>query len=72
MPNQEGSRLTPSVISILPDSDQVTVGQAALSNLETQPQQVIYSVKRFIGRTFRDQWVQHDQTHVTYDIQEVI
>lgn len=69
--NQEGDRLTPSVVMFDTQTNQPIVGKSALSCITTHPSQVIYSVKRFIGCTFRDERVRNDQTQVTYTIEEV-
>ena len=54
-----------------PQTRQPIVGKSALSGITSHPSQVIYSVKRFIGCTFRDERVRNDQTQVTYSIEEV-
>jgi molecular chaperone DnaK len=69
--NQEGDRLTPSVVMFDTQTNQPIVGKSALSCITSHPGQVIYSVKRFIGCTFRDERVRIDQTQVTYTIEEV-
>ncbi len=69
--NREGDRITPSVVMFDPQSSQPIVGKSALSCITSHPSQVIYSVKRFIGCTFRDERVRNDQTQVTYSIEEV-
>ncbi|MFB2976682.1 Hsp70 family protein [Microseira sp. BLCC-F43] len=69
--NCEGDRITPSVVKFDPQTRQPIVGKSALSCITSHPGQVIYSVKRFIGCTFRDERVRNDQTQVTYSIEEV-
>jgi molecular chaperone DnaK len=69
--NQEGDRITPSVVMFDPQTRQPIVGKSALGCITSHPGQVIYSVKRFIGCTFRDERVRNDQTQVTYSIEEV-
>jgi molecular chaperone DnaK len=68
--NSEGDRITPSVVMFDTQTNQSLVGKSALSFANTHPSQVIYSVKRFIGCTFRDERVRDDQTQVTYTIEE--
>ncbi len=68
--NQEGDRLTPSVVTFDPETGKCVVGRTAIARMVTRPSEVVYSVKRFIGRTFRDEWVSYDQQHVTYSIEE--
>lgn len=69
--NSEGDRLTPSVVMFDSQTNQPIVGKSALGFITTHPSQVIYSVKRFMGCTFRDERVRIDQTQVTYTIAEV-
>lgn len=69
--NQEGERLTPSVVMFDSQTRQPIVGKSALLCITSHPSQVIYSVKRFIGCTFRDERVHYDQEQVTYSIKEV-
>ena len=69
--NSEGDRLTPSVVMFDTQSSQPIVGKSALDCITNHPSQVIYSVKRFIGRTFCDERVRDDQTQVTYTIEEL-
>src|SRR3989338_417753 len=49
--NEEGSRLTPSVVAYQNDG-QILVGQPAKRQAITNPERTIYSIKRFMGRKF--------------------
>ncbi len=51
--NQEGDRLTSSVVMFDTQTNQSIVAKSALSSIISHPGQVIYSVKRFIGCNFR-------------------
>jgi molecular chaperone DnaK len=53
IPNEEGSRLTPSVVA-WDDKGEVLVGQIARRQAITNPENTIYSAKRFIGRRFEE------------------
>lgn len=68
--NQEGDRLTPSVVMFDTVAQASVVGRAAIERMIEQPANVAYSVKRFIGRTFSDTQVSQDQKNVTYTIEE--
>src|SRR3984885_2304293 len=49
--NEEGGRLTPSVVAF-DDKGEVLVGTIARRQAITNPENTIYSVKRFMGRKF--------------------
>ncbi|HEV3004043.1 MAG TPA: molecular chaperone DnaK [Pirellulales bacterium] len=49
IPNQEGNRLTPSVVAFTEKGD-VLVGEPARRQAVTNPTRTIYSIKRFMGR----------------------
>ena len=49
IPNSEGGRTTPSVVSFLKDGSHV-VGQVAKRQSITNPEHTVYSIKRFMGR----------------------
>jgi molecular chaperone DnaK len=71
LPNSEGDNLTPSVVMFSKEASTPVVGKSALSFVTSHPGQFIYSVKRFMGCTFRDERVRTDQAQVTYNIEEV-
>jgi molecular chaperone DnaK len=47
--NEEGSRITPSVVAFAKDGERL-VGQVAKRQAITNPEKTIYSIKRFMGR----------------------
>ncbi|MCA2979963.1 MAG: molecular chaperone DnaK [Myxococcaceae bacterium] len=49
--NEEGHRITPSVVAYSKDGERL-VGQVAKRQAITNPERTIYSVKRFMGRRF--------------------
>ena len=51
--NEEGSRITPSVVAFTKDGERL-VGQVAKRQSITNPERTIYSVKRFMGRRFNE------------------
>src|SRR3954466_7140746 len=51
--NEEGGRLTPSVVA-WDDKGEVLVGQIARRQAITNPENTVYSAKRFIGRRFEE------------------
>lgn len=51
IPNQEGARTTPSVVGITKTGDRL-VGQVAKRQAVTNPENTVYSVKRFMGHRY--------------------
>ncbi|MFQ5458655.1 MAG: molecular chaperone DnaK, partial [Myxococcota bacterium] len=47
--NEEGSRITPSVVAFTKDGEEL-VGQVAKRQAVTNPENTVYSIKRFMGR----------------------
>jgi molecular chaperone DnaK len=67
IPNAEGERLTPSVVAVTPSGERL-VGRFARRQAVTNPENTIFSVKRFMGRKFDDPTVQRDKGLVPYQI----
>ncbi len=65
IPNQEGNRLTPSVVAFT-DKGEVLVGDPAKRQAVTNPRHTIYSIKRFMGRRHNE--VEAEEKMVPYKI----
>jgi len=63
--NEEGSRLTPSVVAFTKDGE-ILVGQTAKRQAITNPENTIFSIKRFMGRRFNE--VQGEIKTVPYKV----
>jgi molecular chaperone DnaK len=63
--NQEGARLTPSIVAIAKDSERL-VGQVAKRQAVTNPENTIFSVKRFMGRKHHE--VSSEAARVPYKV----
>src|SRR3954451_10734898 len=66
--NAEGNRLTPSVVAVNTKTGEQIVGQVARRQAITNPENTIFSVKRFMGRKFTDPEVQEALKHVPYKV----
>ncbi len=66
--NAEGARTTPSVVALNAKSGERYVGQTAKRQAVTNPENTIYSIKRFMGRKFDDPSVQRDIKNVPYKV----
>ncbi len=65
IPNQEGNRLTPSVVAFT-DKGDVLVGDLARRQAVTNPTKTVYSIKRFMGRRHNE--VQSEEKMVPYGV----
>ena len=65
IPNQEGSRLTPSVVAFTKDGE-ILVGQVAKRQAVTNPENTVFSIKRFMGRRYDE--VQQEIKLVPYKV----
>src|SRR5215467_1596161 len=65
IPNQEGNRLTPSVVAFTDKGDRL-VGDPAKRQAITNPRRTVYSIKRFMGRRHKE--VQAEEKLVPYKI----
>lgn len=63
--NEEGSRITPSVVAFTKDGE-VLVGQVAKRQAITNPENTIFSIKRFMGRTYDE--VNEEMKMVPYKV----
>ncbi len=70
IPSSEGSRLIPSVVSQNPTTGERMVGQVARRQAIVNPENTIFSIKRFMGRKFSDAEVQHGLQFIPYQVSE--
>ena len=63
--NQEGNRLTPSVVAFAKSGERL-VGQVAKRQAVTNPENTVFSIKRFMGRRFDE--VNEEMTMVPYEV----
>lgn len=66
--NKEGRRTTPSVVAVNPKTAERFVGELARRQAITNPENTVYSVKRFIGRRFDDPSVQEDVSRISFKL----
>lgn len=60
IPNDQGNRITPSVVAFMRGGERL-VGEAAKNVMGENPRHVVYDAKRLIGRGFSDRSVQMDR-----------
>jgi molecular chaperone DnaK len=65
IPNAEGARTTPSVVAFTKTGERL-VGQLARRQAAVNPENTIYSIKRFMGRRFSE--VDSERKIVSYDV----
>src|SRR3569623_357517 len=67
IPNEEGGRTTPSVVGFTKTGERL-VGQVAKRQANTNPENTIYSIKRFMGWRFNE--VNEEMKMVPYKVQQ--
>ncbi len=63
--NEEGSRITPSVVAYTKDKE-ILIGQVAKRQAVTNPENTVFSIKRFMGRTYDE--VNEEMKMVPYKV----
>ena len=69
IPNAEGERITPSVVAVTSGGEEL-VGRFARRQAVTNPENTVFSAKRFMGRKYDDPSVQRDAKLVPYKLQK--
>ncbi len=67
IPNPDGARTTPSIVAITKDGERL-VGQLAKRQAVTNPENTVYSIKRFIGRKYSE--VTNEMRMIPYKVTE--
>ena len=66
--NSEGARTTPSVVAVNPKSAERYVGLTAKRQAVTNPENTVYSVKRFMGRRYSEDTIRPDLDLIPYQV----
>jgi len=64
--NEMGNRITPSVVGF--SGDERLIGDGAKNQLPSNPEHTVYTVKRLIGRKFKDASVQNDAKLLSFKV----
>ncbi len=67
IPNAEGARTTPSIVAINKSGERL-VGEVAKRQAITNPENTVFSIKRFMGRKYDDPEVDRDRRLVPYKV----
>ena len=70
IPSAEGGRLFPSVVAVNPKTGERLVGQVARRQAIVNPENTVFSIKRFMGRKISDAAVQETIGMVPYKVSE--
>lgn len=70
IPSAEGNRLFPSVVAVNPKSGERLVGQVAKRQAVVNPENTVFSVKRFMGRKYDDPAVKRAREYVPYEVRK--
>ena len=68
IPSSEGSKLIPSVVAVNPKTNERLVGRVARNQAVINPENTVFSVKRFMGRKYSDKQVQDTIKRVPYKV----
>jgi molecular chaperone DnaK len=68
--NAEGGRTTPSVVAVNPRTEERYVGMTAKRQAVTNPENTVFSMKRFMGRRFSEETIQKDIKLVAFKVTE--
>lgn len=69
IPNDQGSRITPSYVAF--SENERLIGDAAKNQSAMNPKNTIYDVKRLVGRGFQDATVQNDIKYFSFNVVDV-
>jgi molecular chaperone DnaK len=69
IPSAEGGRITPSMVAVSKSGERLT-GQVAKRQAVTNPDNTIFSIKRLMGRKFKDESVEYDKKLLPYKLTE--
>lgn len=67
IPSAEGERLVPSVVAVNKNHERI-VGRTARNQAIVNPENTVFSIKRFMGRKFTDPEVQQTVSRVPYKV----
>lgn len=67
IPSAEGERLVPSVVAVNKNHERLT-GRVARNQAVVNPENTIFSIKRFMGRKYEDAEVQRAVSRVPYQV----
>jgi molecular chaperone DnaK len=70
IPSSEGGRLIPSVVAVNPKNGERMVGQVARRQAVVNPENTLFSIKRFMGRKFSDPEVERARELVPFRVSE--
>jgi molecular chaperone DnaK len=69
IPSAEGERLVPSVVAVNKNHERL-IGKVARNQAVVNPENTIFSIKRFMGRKFSDPEVQRAKSRMPYKVAE--
>ena len=70
IPSAEGNNTIPSVVAINPKNDERLVGKVARNQAVMNPENTIFSIKRFMGRKFSDPESEDARSRSPYAVKE--
>jgi L1 cell adhesion molecule like protein len=70
IPNEQGNRITPSMVSFNATSSERIVGDSARASANSNPTNTLYDIKRIIGRSWNDKSLQEDVGRFPFKVKD--
>jgi molecular chaperone DnaK len=70
IPSAEGNNTVPSVVAVNPKNNERVVGKIARNQAVVNPENTIFSIKRFMGRKFNDKESKDARSRIPYVVKE--
>jgi heat shock protein 1/8 len=70
IPNEQGNRITPSMVSFTPTSSERIIGDSARASANSNPKNTLYDIKRIIGRSWDDKGLQEDVSRFPFTVKD--
>jgi molecular chaperone DnaK len=70
IPSAEGNNTVPSVVAVNPKNNERVVGKIARNQSVMNPENTIFSIKRFMGRKYNDKETKDARSRIPYVVKE--
>lgn len=70
IPNEQGNRITPSMVSFSATSSERIIGDSAKASANSNPKNTLFDIKRIIGRMWDDKALQADVARFPFTVRD--